>query len=380
MLATNKGTSNPLITVVIPTYQRSSLLRRAILSALKQSYANIVVLVCDNASSDDTEAVVTHLSRADRRIVYIKHHENIGSYRNFNSGLSGLNTRYFCLLSDDDMLSPDFLKDALAAFAKYPDAAAVAMATAAVDENGEILELPQTVSAICLYPAGEGISASLAAQLPNKWSGYLIDQKVYRDIGGIDIEAGPYADAGYIWHILARYAVAASPGLAAIYMVHQATTSATVKALDADWPTWWERMISRIESDLSVAEMVRKKVRIQMQPDFRKIAIEKILQMLYREQTKSAIETARGLAACGYTMTSLLLRVSIAIWTMLLPGGYITRNVRALRSAKREAEQRQKNTQGTEIIALVNSLNKETEEIARNYQAGQQLVSRINIA
>jgi GT2 family glycosyltransferase len=378
MLATNKGTSNALITVVIPTYQRSSLLRRAILSALKQSYANIVVLVCDNASNDDTEAVVTHMSNADPRIVYIKHNENIGSYRNFNSGLAALKTKYFCLLSDDDLLAPDFIKNALAAFAKYPNAAAVAMPTASVDENEQILELPQQVSNVRLYPAGEGISANLASQLPNKWSGYLIDQRVFREIGGLDLEAGPYADAGYIWHILARYPVVANPGLAAIYMVHQATTSANVKALDAEWPTWWERMITRIESDLSVAERVRNKVRAQMQPDFRKIAVEKILQMLYREQPKLAIETARGLAGCGYPKTAEFLLFVIRIWTNLLPNKYITKKVHAARAPKKAAEKNRKNTQGQDITALVNALNGATEEIAINYQAGKELASHKN--
>jgi len=232
--------------------------------------------------------------------------------------------------------------------------------------------LPQQLSNVRLYPAGEGISANLASQLPNKWSGYLIDQRIFREIGGLDLDAGPYADAGYIWHILARYPVVANPGLAAIYMVHQATTSANVKALDAEWPIWWERMITRIESDLSVAERVRNKVRAQMQPDFRKIAVEKILQMLYREQPKLAIETARGLAGCGYPRTSGFLLFVIRIWTNLLPSKYITKKFHAARAPKQAAEQKRKNTQGRYITALVNELNGVAEEIAINYQSGKK--------
>ena len=76
MIACHKGKDKPLVTVVIPTYQRSLLLRRAILSVQKQTYSDVIVLVCDNASNDDTEAVVTHMRNADPRIVYIKHNEN----------------------------------------------------------------------------------------------------------------------------------------------------------------------------------------------------------------------------------------------------------------------------------------------------------------
>ena len=47
-----------MITVVIPTYNRSKLLRRAIKSVLNQTYKHRCVLVMDNNSSDDTEEIV----------------------------------------------------------------------------------------------------------------------------------------------------------------------------------------------------------------------------------------------------------------------------------------------------------------------------------
>lgn len=49
------------ITTVLPTYCRPALLRRAILSALGQKFSDIQVLVLDNASGDETEAVVREL-------------------------------------------------------------------------------------------------------------------------------------------------------------------------------------------------------------------------------------------------------------------------------------------------------------------------------
>ncbi len=115
-----------------------------------------------------------------------------------------------------------------------------------------------------------------------------------------------------------------------------------------------------------------------MQPDFRKIAVEKILQMLYREQPKLAIETARGLAGCGYPKTSGFLLFVIRIWTNLLPNKYITEKVHAARAPKKAAEQKRKNTQGQDITALVNALNGATEEIAINYQAANELASHTN--
>ncbi len=56
------------ITTVIPTYRRPKLLKRAILSVLRQSYKDLQVHVYDNASDDTTEQVVADLASADSRV------------------------------------------------------------------------------------------------------------------------------------------------------------------------------------------------------------------------------------------------------------------------------------------------------------------------
>jgi len=69
---------SPLITTVIPTYRRPRLLKRAILSALGQTYRNIQVCVYDNASGDETAEVVAGIANGDRRVKYYCHPTNIG--------------------------------------------------------------------------------------------------------------------------------------------------------------------------------------------------------------------------------------------------------------------------------------------------------------
>lgn len=59
---------NPKVTVAIPTYNRSRLLKEAMASVLAQDYLDFRVMVVDNASSDDTEQVVR--SFADSRVTY----------------------------------------------------------------------------------------------------------------------------------------------------------------------------------------------------------------------------------------------------------------------------------------------------------------------
>jgi len=100
---------NPKVTVAIPTYNRSKLLKEAIASVLAQDYPDFRVMVVDNASPDDTEAVVR--SFADRRVTYIRNERNIGCMPNWNRAIELNSSPYFCLFSDDDVMLAGFLRE-----------------------------------------------------------------------------------------------------------------------------------------------------------------------------------------------------------------------------------------------------------------------------
>jgi len=117
----------PLITTVIPTYRRPRLLQRAILSALEQEGASVRVRVCDNASGDETGAVVAALALKHPQLEYHCHPDNIGGLANFEFGVRNLETPFFSLLSDDDYLLPGFYRRALAGLAANPQAMAAKM-------------------------------------------------------------------------------------------------------------------------------------------------------------------------------------------------------------------------------------------------------------
>lgn len=104
---------HPEITTVIPTYRRSRLLERAIRSVLGQTYPHFRICVYDNASDDDTAEVVARIARRDSRVEYHCHLHNIGMMRNFAYGISRVETPYFNILSDDDLLLPVFFETAI---------------------------------------------------------------------------------------------------------------------------------------------------------------------------------------------------------------------------------------------------------------------------
>src|SRR5512138_1185650 len=92
----------PLVSVVIPTYNRAPLLERAIHSVLSQTYTNLEVIVIDDASTDDTQDRIKNLQLADIRIQYIRHDRNRGSQAARNTGIHAAKGKYVAFLDSDD--------------------------------------------------------------------------------------------------------------------------------------------------------------------------------------------------------------------------------------------------------------------------------------
>jgi glycosyltransferase involved in cell wall biosynthesis len=311
----NSTKSEPIITAIIPTYRRPRLLRRAVLSALNQAYPHVRVCVYDNASGDETEEVVRQLMQKDDRVRYHRHPENIGSYNNFNYGIQEVETPFFSLLSDDDVFVPEFFEKALEGYKRYPEAMLVCMPTIAVNSDLKVISGPREVNYMKLHSAGEALTGVIDGSIPAKWSGILFRKEVRDSIGLIDVQSGPFADAGYIMHAVARFPIVTAPGIAAVYVIYQNTTSAAVQftPIDETWPEWWERMVGTIEKDETAPVFARSKIRELAYPDFRKMAFRQVFYFLGQKRSDLARLAAAGLKKCGHSVTANLLKA--AVWS-----------------------------------------------------------------
>lgn len=124
------------VSVVIPSYDRAYIVGDAIQSALDQSYANIEVIVVDDGSRDDTEAVVR---RFDDRVRYVRQ-ENAGVCAARNRGLQESRGEFVALLDSDDKWLPWKLESQIAVLRQYPDVGMVWSDMVAVDESGRWLD------------------------------------------------------------------------------------------------------------------------------------------------------------------------------------------------------------------------------------------------
>jgi len=93
-----------LVSVVIPTKNRSKLVLRAIQSVLGQTYNNIECIVVDDGSKDNTEEVVRSIK--DSRVLYIQHKESKKASAARNSGIKCSRGEYVAFLDDDDVWRP----------------------------------------------------------------------------------------------------------------------------------------------------------------------------------------------------------------------------------------------------------------------------------
>lgn len=108
-------TNNPLVTIYMPTHNRSDLLSRAIDSVQGQTYSNFELIIVDDCSNDNTAAVVQAYQDQDSRIKYIKNSENLGACASRNKAIRAAQGEFVTGLDDDDY----FLPDRLAVFLKH---------------------------------------------------------------------------------------------------------------------------------------------------------------------------------------------------------------------------------------------------------------------
>jgi glycosyltransferase involved in cell wall biosynthesis len=97
----------PLVSVVLPTYNRANTISRSIDSVLNQIYSNLELIVVDDGSSDDTQFIVESIN--DNRIKYIRNSKSMGAAFARNLGIKHSQGSLIAFQDSDDEWLPDKL-------------------------------------------------------------------------------------------------------------------------------------------------------------------------------------------------------------------------------------------------------------------------------
>lgn len=226
----------PLITTVIPTYQRPRLLRRAILSVLAQKGPPLQVCVYDNASQDDTARMVEELRASDPRVKYHRHERNIGFFENFQFGLAQVRTPFFSMLSDDDFLLPGFFERALQGLETHPGARFWMGTTVRLSTDGTVYDALVEQWPEGLHTPPEGL-VELARRRPMLWTGVVFRKQCVDDVGVLDPEVHGPTDFDFILRVGARHPFVVSRQAVAVFMLNPESFSEN-GPFAAFWPGW----------------------------------------------------------------------------------------------------------------------------------------------
>jgi hypothetical protein len=110
----------PLISIVVPTYNRAHLLKHSLDSALCQTYPHLEIVVSDNGSTDDTRKVLDHCE--DPRVKKLRQTVHVGIIENFQACLAAATGQFVLVLSDDDLLTPQCIELLVTAILDNPSA------------------------------------------------------------------------------------------------------------------------------------------------------------------------------------------------------------------------------------------------------------------
>jgi glycosyltransferase involved in cell wall biosynthesis len=136
--------SQPLVSVVLPTYNRPDYLREALESALHQTYDHLEILVADDASADATREVVSQFS--DKRLQYRRNAANLGQGRNIIGTCRAARGTYVAMLHDDDHWEPEFLATLVPQLERNPGAVLAFCDLTIIDAAGRVD--PQSTEAV----------------------------------------------------------------------------------------------------------------------------------------------------------------------------------------------------------------------------------------
>ena len=187
----------PLVSIVIPTYNRSELLRMSVESALAQTYPNVEIIVVDDGSTDDTAALV---SQYTDQVTYLKQ-DNQGVAAARNAGFRASAGEYATFLDDDDLIMPTKIEHQVQVLASRPEVGLVHCRYYYADKDGNLLDK------VGLLPEGEVLEELLCGNFV--WMGAPLIRRQCLDRAGYFDQEIPSVIAD--WDLWLRIALAGTP-------------------------------------------------------------------------------------------------------------------------------------------------------------------------
>jgi len=218
---------SPLVSVILPVYNRKQYLFQAISSVLEQSYDNWELIISDDFSNEETADFLERYSLFPRIHLY-RNSKNIGLFPNLNQALSYSRGDYLTILCSDDYLMPEGLKTSLLEMQRYPKASLLLPFTESVDKNNK--SLVNAKEYYNNYFAKETTSFSPEHSVPlllrfgsinGNITGMFFKRKLINELGGFRSDWKHAADWEWIYRVARCEPIIVSRQVTAVIRGHK---------------------------------------------------------------------------------------------------------------------------------------------------------------
>lgn len=172
-MPSSTNTVSPRVSIGLPVYNGEDYLEESLLSIQDQTFTDFELVICDNASTDETEAICRSFASQDSRIRYVRNDRNLGAAKNYNRTLELARGDYFRWACHDDKLEPRCLEACVEVLDQHPEVVLAYPQTQMIDGGGEEMEDPGWLR-----------NLHLVSMPPSERFGEYLDAYVWGGFGG----------------------------------------------------------------------------------------------------------------------------------------------------------------------------------------------------
>lgn len=207
-----KSLDEPLVSIILPSYNHGAYIRQSIQSALDQTYKNIELIIVDDSSSDNSREVIESFDDERIRSYFLK--KNMGGAYTTNYCIKHSRGEFVSVLNSDDLYYPQKIEKQMNYLKSNPKISAVFSFAQAINEKGEIykkniidLEPLESVNKDRLYFLKYFVNYGNICIHPT----VLIRKSVYNTIGLYDERLHQIPDFEYWVRVCSKYEIRVLP-------------------------------------------------------------------------------------------------------------------------------------------------------------------------
>lgn len=196
--------SKPLVSVIIPTYNRALYIEESINSVLTQTYSKLEVIIIDDGSTDDTEKIIKRI--CDSRLRYI-YQNNRGRSNARNHGLGLSRGQFITFLDSDDLYLPRKVEMQVNYLLSQPRVGMVYTSAYCINSSGELLNSKYEATVSGLIYSQIAFYKPVTITLPT----VMVRRSVFNLAGDFDEKMDRFEDTDMWRRISKRYQIDAIP-------------------------------------------------------------------------------------------------------------------------------------------------------------------------